>query len=152
MHIRRDCLDAEGRYVNPDNYQPIARLPADNHITSDRQFELKAPAITDFVKSRCDEAATKGCDRANSSYRYEFHRFDDQAGTAERHAVRAGDDQCQGGQSGGYAGEHRRGADEPCQSPACWRKSARVKLQGTDAAGLGLEEDSEEAERCYCAR
>lgn len=34
------------------------------------------------------------------------------------------------------AGENRRGADEPCQSPACWRRSARVKLQGTDAAGL----------------
>lgn len=68
MHIRRDCLDAEGRYVNPDNYQPIARLPADNHITSDRQFELKAPAITDSVKSRCDGAAAKGFERANSPY------------------------------------------------------------------------------------
>lgn len=54
MHVRRDCLDAEGRYVNPDNYQPIARLHADNYITSDRQFELKAPAISDFIKTRCD--------------------------------------------------------------------------------------------------
>jgi flavin reductase (DIM6/NTAB) family NADH-FMN oxidoreductase RutF len=54
MHVRRDCLDAEGRYVNPDNYQPIARLHADNYITSDRQFELKAPAISDFIKTRCE--------------------------------------------------------------------------------------------------
>jgi flavin reductase (DIM6/NTAB) family NADH-FMN oxidoreductase RutF len=48
MHVRRDCLDAEGRYVNPDVYQPIARLHADNYITSDRQFVLKPPPITDF--------------------------------------------------------------------------------------------------------
>lgn len=50
MHVRRDCLDAEGRYVNPDAYQPIARLHADNYITSDRQFVLEPPAITDFIK------------------------------------------------------------------------------------------------------
>lgn len=48
MHVRRDCLDAEGRYVNPDTYQPIARLHADNYITSDRQLVLKPPPITDF--------------------------------------------------------------------------------------------------------
>jgi flavin reductase (DIM6/NTAB) family NADH-FMN oxidoreductase RutF len=50
MHIRRDCLDAEGRYVNADTYQPIARLHADNYITSDRQFVLKPPAISAFKK------------------------------------------------------------------------------------------------------
>lgn len=51
MHVRRDCLDAAGRYVNPDVYQPIARLHADNYITSDRQFVLKAPAIADVLKA-----------------------------------------------------------------------------------------------------
>lgn len=45
MHVRRDCLDAAGRYVDPDQYQPIARLHADNYVTSDRQFVLKAPDI-----------------------------------------------------------------------------------------------------------
>ena len=45
MHVRRDCLDAEGRYVNPDVYQPIARLHADNYITSDRQFEMPSPGL-----------------------------------------------------------------------------------------------------------
>jgi flavin reductase (DIM6/NTAB) family NADH-FMN oxidoreductase RutF len=50
MHVHKDCLDEEGRYVDPDRYQPIARLHADNYITSDRQFVLKAPAITDFIK------------------------------------------------------------------------------------------------------
>ncbi len=43
MHVRRDCLDAQGRYVNPEVYQPIARLHGDSYITSDRQFELIAP-------------------------------------------------------------------------------------------------------------
>ncbi|MET0576227.1 MAG: flavin reductase family protein [Mesorhizobium sp.] len=51
MHVHRDCLDAAGRYVNPDVYQPIARLHADNYITSDRQFVLKAPAMTDVLKA-----------------------------------------------------------------------------------------------------
>ena len=45
MHVRRECLDAEGRYVNPDTYQPIARLHADNYITSDRQFIMSSPRI-----------------------------------------------------------------------------------------------------------
>ncbi|MDA4631717.1 hypothetical protein NZA98_11460, partial [Escherichia coli] len=54
MHVRRDCLDAEGRYVNPDVYQPIARLHADNYIKSDRQFVLAPPPIADFTKSRRD--------------------------------------------------------------------------------------------------
>ena len=40
MHVRDDCLDPRGRYVNPDAYQPIARLHADNYIASDRQFVL----------------------------------------------------------------------------------------------------------------
>lgn len=51
MHVRRDCLDEAGRYVNPDVYQPIARLHADNYITTDRQFVLKAPAIADVLKA-----------------------------------------------------------------------------------------------------
>ncbi len=50
MHVRRDCLDAEGRYVDPDVYQPIARLHADNYIVSDRQFVLKAPKLDDLLK------------------------------------------------------------------------------------------------------
>lgn len=41
MHVHDQCMDAQGRYVNPETYQPIARLHADNYITSDRQFELK---------------------------------------------------------------------------------------------------------------
>ncbi len=43
MHVQDQCLDPQGRYVNPETYQPIARLHADNYITSDRQFELKKP-------------------------------------------------------------------------------------------------------------
>lgn len=45
MHIRRDCLDEAGRYVNPETYQPIARLHADNYITSDRQFVMPTPPM-----------------------------------------------------------------------------------------------------------
>lgn len=44
MHVRDDCLDAAGRYVVPDTYQPLARLHADNYIIPDRQFQLKKPA------------------------------------------------------------------------------------------------------------
>lgn len=43
MHVRPDCLDAQGRYVDPGVYQPIARLHADNYIVADRQFELTKP-------------------------------------------------------------------------------------------------------------
>ncbi|MCV2867681.1 flavin reductase family protein [Defluviimonas sp. WL0002] len=43
MHVEDHCMDAGRRYVNPETYQPIARLHADNYITSDRQFELKKP-------------------------------------------------------------------------------------------------------------
>ncbi len=49
MHVRRDCLDAAGRYVNPDVYHPIARLHADNYIVSDRQFVLKAPDLAEVM-------------------------------------------------------------------------------------------------------
>lgn len=52
MHVRRNCLDAAGHYVDPECYQPIARLHADNYVTSDRQFELKAPSIGNFQKSK----------------------------------------------------------------------------------------------------
>jgi len=45
MHVRDDCLDAQGRYVNPQVYQPIARLHADNYVASDRQFVLTAPKL-----------------------------------------------------------------------------------------------------------
>ncbi len=50
MYVRRNCLDAAGHYVDPENYQPIARLHADNYIVPDRQFVLKAPPIADFLK------------------------------------------------------------------------------------------------------
>lgn len=50
MHVRRDCLDAEGRYVDPDVYQPIARLHADNYIVADQQFVLKAPKLEELGK------------------------------------------------------------------------------------------------------
>jgi flavin reductase (DIM6/NTAB) family NADH-FMN oxidoreductase RutF len=42
-HVHDRCLDAEGRYVNPETYHPLARLHADNYILADRQFELKRP-------------------------------------------------------------------------------------------------------------
>lgn len=49
MHVRRDCLDAQGRYVNPETYQPIARLHADNYITSDRQIHMPSPGLTSVL-------------------------------------------------------------------------------------------------------
>lgn len=49
MHVRRDCLDDQGRYVDPTIYQPIARLHADNYIVADQQFELKAPRIEEIM-------------------------------------------------------------------------------------------------------
>lgn len=52
MHVHRECLDAQGHYVDPERYQPIARLHADNYITTDRQFVLKAPPIADFIKPK----------------------------------------------------------------------------------------------------
>jgi len=52
MHVRDDCLDAEGRYVNPEVYQPIARLHADNYVTSDRQIVMTAPPLADVLAAR----------------------------------------------------------------------------------------------------
>lgn len=49
MHVRADCLDEQGRYVDPSVYHPIARLHADNYIVADRQFELKAPRLDDLL-------------------------------------------------------------------------------------------------------
>lgn len=43
MTVRDDCLDAQGRYVDPEVYRPIARLHADNYIVADQQFELMKP-------------------------------------------------------------------------------------------------------------
>lgn len=43
MTVRNDCLDPQGRYVDAQVYQPIARLHADNYIIADQQFELKKP-------------------------------------------------------------------------------------------------------------
>ena len=54
MHVRRDCLDAAGRYVNPEVYHPIARLHADNYIVSDRQFVLEAPDL-DHIMAQVSE-------------------------------------------------------------------------------------------------
>lgn len=50
MHIRRDCVDAHGRYVDPSVYQPIARLHSDNYIVADCQFELTAPRLEDVIQ------------------------------------------------------------------------------------------------------
>jgi flavin reductase (DIM6/NTAB) family NADH-FMN oxidoreductase RutF len=44
MTVRDDCMDAQGRYVDPAVYHPVARLHADNYIVADRQFVLKKPA------------------------------------------------------------------------------------------------------------
>ncbi|GLU29253.1 flavin reductase family protein [Brucella sp. NBRC 12950] len=52
MHVHRNCLDAGGHYVDPEFYQPIARLHADNYVASDRQFVLKAPPIGDFKRPK----------------------------------------------------------------------------------------------------
>lgn len=53
MTVRDDCLDPQGRYVDPAVYQPIARLHADNYIVADRQFELRRPlAAADWEAGR----------------------------------------------------------------------------------------------------
>lgn len=55
MHVRDDCLDAAGRYVNPQAYQTIARMHGDSYIVSDRQFELKKPPdLLDAEKTSLD--------------------------------------------------------------------------------------------------
>ena len=42
MHVDDACLDDAGRYVRPENYQPVARLHADNYVVCDNQFVLTA--------------------------------------------------------------------------------------------------------------
>lgn len=56
MHVRDDCLDAQGRYVNPDVYQPIGRLHADNYVTSDRQVVFP-PAAMPEIRARAQARA-----------------------------------------------------------------------------------------------
>lgn len=61
MHVRDDCLDENGRYVDPSVYQPIARLHADNYIVSDRQFELNKPsALTEREVGKAITTAPTG--------------------------------------------------------------------------------------------
>lgn len=45
MHVRDDCLDQAGRYVDPARYQPIARLHADRYIVAADQFDLPEPPL-----------------------------------------------------------------------------------------------------------
>ncbi|NGQ90301.1 flavin reductase family protein [Rhodobacter sp. HX-7-19] len=60
MHVEDRCMDAGRRYVNPETYQPIARLHADNYITSDRQFELKKPdALLPYELAQITPRATE---------------------------------------------------------------------------------------------
>ncbi|RRH78258.1 flavin reductase family protein [Falsigemmobacter faecalis] len=54
MHVRPDCLDAEGRYVNPEVYQPVARLHADNYVTSERQHVWPAANLADVLAAKKD--------------------------------------------------------------------------------------------------
>ncbi|WP_299987190.1 flavin reductase family protein [uncultured Ruegeria sp.] len=62
MHVRDDCLDANGHYVDPTTYQPIARLHGDNYIVSDRQFELKKSAEVAAIEVvRNPQEATESC-------------------------------------------------------------------------------------------
>ncbi len=49
MRVRPDCVDATGRYVDPTQYRPIARLHADTYIVADRQFELMVPPLPQKV-------------------------------------------------------------------------------------------------------
>lgn len=51
MHVRDECLDAAGRYVLPEAYQPLARLHADNYIVADQQFQLKKPAAMEQAEA-----------------------------------------------------------------------------------------------------
>lgn len=54
MHVRPDCLDAQGRYVNPEVYQPVARLHADNYVTSDRQHVWPAANLAAVLAAKKD--------------------------------------------------------------------------------------------------
>ena len=49
MHVRDTCLDSAGRYVDPDRYQPIARLHADRYIVANDQFDLPEPPLSALV-------------------------------------------------------------------------------------------------------
>jgi flavin reductase (DIM6/NTAB) family NADH-FMN oxidoreductase RutF len=40
MHVRDDCIDADGVDVIAKNYAPLARLHGDNYIEATEQFEL----------------------------------------------------------------------------------------------------------------
>lgn len=60
MHVQDRCLDARHRYVNPEIYQPIARLHADNYIVADRQFTLhKPPHLSQFELAQVTAAQGK---------------------------------------------------------------------------------------------
>ena len=48
MYVLDDCLDEQKHYVRPEVYQPIARMHADNYISSDRQFQLLEPDAADL--------------------------------------------------------------------------------------------------------
>lgn len=50
MHVHRNCLDAAGRYVNPEVYHPIARLHADNYIFADQQITLPGPQMPAHIR------------------------------------------------------------------------------------------------------
>lgn len=52
MHVRPDCLDEAGRYVNSEVYQPIARLHADNYVTSDNQHVWPGPSLADVLAAQ----------------------------------------------------------------------------------------------------
>lgn len=56
MHIRDDCLDAAGRYVNPARYQPIARLHADSYIAACDQVEMPAPPLAALLGGQGGQA------------------------------------------------------------------------------------------------
>lgn len=67
MTVRDDCLDPQGRYVDPQVYQPIARLHADNYIVADRQFELKRPPQATAWEAGQDIPGLAPCDSAERS-------------------------------------------------------------------------------------
>lgn len=46
------CLASDGRSVDPDSYQPIARLHDDNYIASDQQVKLLPPRLDDVLAKR----------------------------------------------------------------------------------------------------
>lgn len=52
MHVRSDCLDPAGRYVDPEKYRTLARLHGDTYIVADRQFELVKPKILSEAENK----------------------------------------------------------------------------------------------------